>query len=416
MTGQPERNAEHKTHHSTQGQNVDWNQAKEERTNVYEIPARWVGIDHYEALNIMFRVENALRIFVYCILKREYGSRWQGLEISTAEISKIAISKLVSRRLEQQEDFKYLTAPVACPMMYLNSGELIHLIFSDSYWSKFARYMRGRKEVLKIKLDEIGLIRNALAHFRPITSDNVAVLKQNAKHVFGGIEYFLNQICSCHRVVPTNTDAEWYRALSVLGNDLCNLALYESQNREWVRMQLDYKTPMINSQIWASNAASFEFINLRSPAILDFYPAIAEKVINITEIMPMPTMPADFNPSYLKQISFVFSADFVQESYAEIHQAFAALLTAIAEERELLAADHLARGRLLEAAPVYAYVRREGDNVRWIMNEDSLLSPVPENAPPEYWQTIGRFDAGFLDSAQRYPWMPVDISRADFPF
>ena len=364
----------------------------------------------------MFRVENALRIFVYCVLKNECGSRWQGVEIDTAETKKIAIKNLVARRLQQQDDFHYLGATVSCPMMYLNSGELIHLIFSDAYWPKFARYLKGKKEILRIKLEEIGSIRNSLAHFRPVTADFVAVLKQNAKHVFGGVEDFLSQISSCNRVVPTNTDEDWYRKLSVLGNDLCKLSLYESPNREWVRVQITFETPSIGVRVYSDGDVSQQLLNLNSPALLTEYEAIAEKVINITEYMPIPKLPEDRRPIYRKQVSLLFGASTIRDSHVQIRDALAKFLADLAQESELLVNDHLARGKLLEMSSVFAFQSKDGEKARWNMNEDRLLSPVPESGPPEYWRTVGRWNAAFLDSAQRYPWMPVDISKDDFPF
>ena len=32
-----------------------------------DIPARWVYVHYYEAFNLLFRIENALRIFVYIV-------------------------------------------------------------------------------------------------------------------------------------------------------------------------------------------------------------------------------------------------------------------------------------------------------------------------------------------------------------
>jgi hypothetical protein len=48
---------------------MDWHQAKQVNEAV-QIPDRWLHLHYYEALNILFRFENALRVFVYVILKR----------------------------------------------------------------------------------------------------------------------------------------------------------------------------------------------------------------------------------------------------------------------------------------------------------------------------------------------------------
>lgn len=392
---------------------MDWSNANE-KNGLYEIPDRWISINHYAALNIMFRVENALRIFVYCVLKNTYGSKWRGLEISTAETPKIPISNLVSQRLKQHEDFKYLGASVACPMMFLNSGELIHLLFSETHWPRFAKHLKGKKEVLRIKLDEIATIRNALAHFRPITKDYVDVLKQNAKHVFGGIEEFLREISSCHRAVPTNTDAAWYRALSVLGNDFCKVSLHESPNQEWIRVELNVQLPVTESRKY-NTLVRAEVLNFVTPAILYLYQKISENVINLSEWMPRPAV-QDGLPQYHKQVSLLFGAKKLIDSYEDIRQDVEALLGSLAEEKELLVNDHLARGKLLSVQSLYASLQGEGDKAHWNWNEDGLLCPSPADDPPEYWRSLGRWDAGFLDLAHQYPWMPVEISKEEIPF
>ncbi len=75
--------------------------------------------------------------------------------------------------------------------MYLNGGELTRLITSDAYWEIFHKHFKGKKELIRTKLDEIGTIRNSLAHFRPLRSDDVELIKQNIRHVFIGIEEYL---------------------------------------------------------------------------------------------------------------------------------------------------------------------------------------------------------------------------------
>ncbi|MCK4373616.1 MAG: hypothetical protein KAW61_10725, partial [candidate division Zixibacteria bacterium] len=55
---------------------MEWKKAKHVKGNLFEIPERWLNLHYYEALNILFRVENALRVFVYIVLKKEYKSEW----------------------------------------------------------------------------------------------------------------------------------------------------------------------------------------------------------------------------------------------------------------------------------------------------------------------------------------------------
>jgi hypothetical protein len=397
---------------------MDWEQAKDNKNGTFQIPGSWIHISHYEALNILFRMENALRIFVYCVLKESYGSDWVGLQISTLETESIAIGKLAARRISQQQDFAYLGKKIACPMMYLNSGELIHLIFADKYWPKFAPFLEGKKEILRNKLEEISTIRNSLAHFRPVTQDEVDVIRQNTKHVFRGIEACLREITSCSKIVPTNTQDDWYKELSTLGNELCKVSLYESPNGKWVRMEIQFSCMVIGTSAgFGENSHHFELINLSSPEILQHFGALSKRVIFVSEYMPRPRMPDDRRPSYRKQVSLMFSAKSMRECYKELSDDLKNMLTLIIEERDLISNDHLARGRLLEVDTTYAWINTDDKGrSRWVMQEDKLLSSTPEDAPPEYWGTIGRWPAGFIDTASRYPWMPSAVSSDEFPF
>lgn len=48
---------------------MDWKSANKNEDDTFDIPMRWLHIHYFEALNILFRMENALRVFVYIILK-----------------------------------------------------------------------------------------------------------------------------------------------------------------------------------------------------------------------------------------------------------------------------------------------------------------------------------------------------------
>jgi hypothetical protein len=121
--------------------------------NLYDIPSRRLHIHYYEAFNILFRVENCLRIFVYTVLKNNYFEKWADIQIDEAEAKKESISGIAKKRIRQAQDFGYLGYEILSPLMHLNSGELIRLITSDEYWKYFSKHFKGRKEIIKNKLD-----------------------------------------------------------------------------------------------------------------------------------------------------------------------------------------------------------------------------------------------------------------------
>jgi hypothetical protein len=152
---------------------MDWESATTKDDVTLSIPGRWLLLHYYEALNILFRMENALRVFVYVVLKNHFHERWEQTNIKTTDDEQTTIASAASKRQAQARGFGYLGYEIASPLMYLNSGELTNLICSDAYWTLFKPFFRGKKDIMKNKLDEIGTVRNALAHFRPIKYDDI---------------------------------------------------------------------------------------------------------------------------------------------------------------------------------------------------------------------------------------------------
>lgn len=199
---------------------MDWKSASTKGDGVVTIPDRWLHLHYYEALNILFRMENALRVFVYVVLKGTFKERWADTTLQLADGEQSTIAATAARRLAQAKGFGYLGYEITSPLMYLNSGELTQIICSDAYWTVFKAFFRAKKEIIKNKLDEIGTVRNALAHFRPLKYDDIELIKQNVKHAFLGIEQCLAEMTQTHSVVPTNTEKDWYKNLVTLGSNL----------------------------------------------------------------------------------------------------------------------------------------------------------------------------------------------------
>ncbi len=87
-----------------------------------------------QQLNILFRFENALRVFVYVILKRELLDAWDTAAITGGG----TIRSETKKRLSQAKDHGYLGYGVSSPMLFLNSGEILQVLTSEAYWKPFA--------------------------------------------------------------------------------------------------------------------------------------------------------------------------------------------------------------------------------------------------------------------------------------
>ncbi|HEV2626575.1 MAG TPA: hypothetical protein VGV62_15965 [Xanthobacteraceae bacterium] len=64
---------------------MDWKSAVTKEGGAIRIPERWLHLYYYEALNILFRMENALRVFVYVVLKNNLKEKWPDASFQTSE-------------------------------------------------------------------------------------------------------------------------------------------------------------------------------------------------------------------------------------------------------------------------------------------------------------------------------------------
>ncbi len=255
---------------------MKWKQAtvnKEKNTTI--IPNRWIRLHYYEALNALFRIENSLRIFVYVVLKNELLDKWHDINIVSDDSEQSTIRSIARKRFTQTQDFGYLGYPINSPLMYLTSGELIRIINDESYWKYFSKFFPASKQVIKNKLDEIGTIRNSLAHFRPIKPDDVETIKQNANHTLTLVEDCLHQMTSCYNIVPTNNKEEWYLSLNTLGNELCTIRLYQSDDENWIKLNLVCKSKILQIRPM-KNHYTYRILKLVSPKILTNFNELAK--------------------------------------------------------------------------------------------------------------------------------------------
>lgn len=396
---------------------MDWKSATTKGGDAISIPKRWLHLHYYEALNILFRMENALRVFVYVILKNELQEKWAETTIHISEGEQSTIAALANRRIAQAKGFGYLGYEISSPLMHLNSGELTRLITSDAYWTLFQPYFKGKKEIIRTKLDEVGTVRNSLAHFRPIKYDDIELIKQNVKHAFVGIEECLAEMTQTYNVVPTNSEDEWYKAMITLDTDLCALQLYQSKREKWVRVEVSYSCPILTKQQYGEQYISYGILNVVSPAVVKHFHKLACLCTYMTEYVPHATMGSDFNPSFRKQVSIVFSREVVKTQFRVIQSELQNVLLKIQGESELVQKDNLARGALVESVYALAVLRKgEGDRSYWWVDSSGLKCSFEEEHPPEYWGDIGLSRSDFIAGSNKYPWMPSDISSVEVPF
>lgn len=395
---------------------MEWKKGMPKDVPLFEIPETWLHLHYYEALSILFRIENALRVFVYVVLKNELHEKWLDLNIISDDSEQATIKNISRKRIAQAGNFGYLGYSVNCPILQLTSGELIRLIVSDSYWRCFKQYFLGSKEIIKNKLDEIGAIRNSLAHFRPIKEDDVDVIKQNAKHVLMQVEKCLFEMLMCPNPVPTNSAEDWYRELKTTGTDNVLLTFNQSSDERWVRIRATYNCPILG--YWEPNErrAAWRVLNLKSSSILHTYAGLCNLLIYSAEDVPTTTFRNDLSFKFSKDFLMLFSRDVISKEYAVIKKDIENLLLNVAEEGEMISQDNLARGHLVDPVIIEADRRGSATTKLWHLDTTPLHTPAKENDPPEYWGNLDYATRDFISDTRSFPWMPVDICRLDLPF
>jgi len=400
---------------------VEWKKAEKTDAGI-KLPTRWVQLHYFEAFNMLFRLENALRVFVYSVLKTEFHGKWDAINISVDEgegCSEKTIASIAKKRLAQSQAYGYLGHSVSCPIMHLTSGELTRLITSDSYWKLFRYCFPGKLEVVAAKFEEIGTIRNSLAHFRPVRPDDVDVIRQNSKQVLSGVEVYLSQVLSQGDVVPTNTSDEWYKLLGALGNEFCEFKFTQSKDGSFVRIQLTYSCPVLKAHIGEKRAA-YRILTLKSAPILEHHDALRNNIVYLCEDVSFAwgAVPTE-QPVISKNVSLVIPRQNLASTYADIERDVRALLSEIQDETNLIREDNLARGELVESVHASAKGSRDekSGEVSWEWNTDRLSSPVQADDVPEYWGELSWTGWGdFIAGTSQYPWMPGLVSGVDIGF
>jgi hypothetical protein len=391
---------------------MNWKQPVSVEKDGIKLPSVWLYTHYLEAYNVLFRVENALRVFVYIILKKELREKWTDVQIATDESGDhVTIATVARKRLAQAANYGYLCLPTSCPILHLTSGELIRVIVSDSYWKYFNKYFRAGKEIVKTKLDEIGCVRNALAHFRPLKPADVDLLKQNAAHLLLPIESLLEQLHFMQDTVPTNSSSDWYKELKPLGTEICTLSLQQTKSQSWVGIRIYFQCPVVENKLYGLTFIWRKLLSIRTDRILVKYPGLAKNVIFATENIPYREYTPEKDVSFGKVFTFGVSRDSLEKNFIEIKKDIESLLLHINSECELLLKDNLAAGEIIESVSVTI---NKSDKA-WVISNEALACVVTEDSPAEYWGDVSFYGSNYVSSTNRYPWMPVNICDND-PF
>lgn len=392
---------------------MDWKKIKHIENNNYEIPGDSLLPHYFEALDILFRIENTLRLVVYFVLKSNFSGKWLDINITSDDQDSTTIGAIAKKRINQDNNFGYLGYPSSSPLLYLTSGELIRIITSDSYWKYFKSLFPGSREIMRNKLDEIGNIRNSFAHFRALSTGDVDLIRQNAIHTLSKIEKSIYGLLNCNDIVPSNSDDSWYKELSTIGSQHTNLKFTQSIDESWVSINLIFNPPILKKVEYYKGHTKFKTIRLNAANILLKSKKLRNIIVCATESVKYFFSKEEIS-EFNKAICFHVTKDILETQHSHIKEELVSLISEVENEIELITSDNMARGSLISLVGIEGSL---SDSGYWSYELNHLKTPTQENDPVEFWSSTGYSDGNFVSNSNRFPWINVNISEDnDLPF
>lgn len=380
-------------------------------TKEIKIPNTWLYMHYYEALNILFRFENTLRVFVYVILKNELKNEW----INTAVRDDDTIKKISSIRISQAKDYGYVCYDIKSPMLYLSTGDLIDVIMNDKNWKYFKNYFKAKKEIVKFKLLEISAIRNSLAHFRPIQLSDLEVIKLNLKHIMSVIDENLVRLISLHQNIPTNCEDNWFKGLKKVESTNVKLDLKKDKKFEWIKISLIVKSTIFYKGYKSEDYQSLTVSKVSTLNILEKYDVLKENITYSKESFWSNINENDDNDIKLnKNIDFVISRKNLEDKNLEILKEINNIVELIDREIELLESDYLAQGELISSCNI---TFDKNINNYWVFNYENLKDNIDNYNESEFWGEYNIwYVSDYISEVNQYPWMLTKISKMKYDF
>lgn len=296
-------------------------------------------------------------------------------------------------------------------MLFLNSGEILQVLTSEAYWKHFARYFKASKGIVETKLQEIGTVRNALAHFRPIKPEDIDLVKQNSRHVLLEVERCLSELTSTSDAMPSNSKEEWYTKIMAIGNEHVATALFASTDQEWIRIELTYKIAVLSKDKYGNDFLYMKVSNLRTDRILKDFETLRKKCIFVSESEPHGIINPAEELVTSKRISIVFSRERLAESIDDLILDLQTIADISKSETILVSQDNLAKGDLIEVKVVTATATRDEQSVKWSVNIGALATQLADADYAEFWGQRMHYTSDFIAGSEQYPWMPATIAK-----
>jgi hypothetical protein len=372
------------------------------------IPIDWVPIEYYEAYNILFRIENVLRLLLFVVLKSHCRDEWENITIGD-EGNTATIRALARKRREAAQDFGHLGAPSNNPLLFLNGGEIVRLITSEKYWHHFQECFPANRMNTQLKLFEILSIRNDIAHFRAINSGHIVTLKHNSDQVLQKTAEYLTGVV-CYGLIgrPTSITQAWSADLQRMSQGNVGLAIFPG-SEGWLTLKLHYRQPITSIVDLTNGDKLVMFKRLESLSILKNYKGITSNIVSMQEAVD-EQMDEDNRPYFDDYIDadIMFTAHVrtinkhTEEFVGEMNRLVADILS---EE----STENIPDGKQVLSLGTIHW--SEGLNSLW----NDISQKANESSFPEYWgDYFGRkafVPEDFISRTRYFPWFAKTVTQ-----
>lgn len=110
---------------------------------------------------VMYLFENSVRTLLDASMSRSFGTSWWDTNAVSAKIRQKA-----QVRMSATQEKRWCSQRGQHPMYYVDLGDLISIVTGN--WSVLEPYIRESQDWVRVKLGEIELSRNIVAHHNPL--------------------------------------------------------------------------------------------------------------------------------------------------------------------------------------------------------------------------------------------------------
>ncbi len=290
--------------------------------------------------------------------------------------------------------------------MYLTAGELVGIILSPTYGKLFRKFFAGPENIISAKLQEIATIRNALAHFRPVTPAHVKILRENGSVV---LQKFQSQLQALLFTKKGRLIRSWKGSfVRPATENRTSIECRVGQPREagWTVMQL-LTNAKISSASTSENTCSFMVEMVSLQRLLAAFPELQNSCVVAREWTSIPSWDGDSSlPKITKiiRLAFLGTTESPDKAFFSNDQ----FPTGASSSEMIIQSTK----NLTSKYRATATEQKIGDlQTRWKIQISKSISSEESQEFPEDWSCISSdFEDDPLTSIPRYPWMHTDTS------